>query len=134
MFCEGGSGPTMSMCTCLKRPSGAWTPDVATNFGFLTQDATSSPLFVSLLIAVHIKRDVINFCVARMPGCARLCSAKKKTCRRCLAGTYGRSCPVEVSHQMSPTEEANGICWKVRLWDFCRVASSLSPSWLAAIC
>ena len=24
MFCEGGSGPTMSMCTCLKRASGSW--------------------------------------------------------------------------------------------------------------
>ena len=24
VFCEGGSGPTMSMCTCLKRASGVW--------------------------------------------------------------------------------------------------------------
>ena len=44
----------------------------------------------------QMKRAVINFCVALIPGCERECNESKMALRN-LEGTYGRGVPVDTS-------------------------------------
>ena len=83
---------------------------MTTNFCFLAGMQLRVHTPVSLLIAVPKKSGRLSTSVLHECLGALGCVALKITCRRCLAGTYGRSCPVEVSHPMSPAEEGNGIC------------------------
>lgn len=79
----------------------------------------------SRFIPGHTNLAVHSRCVARIPGCARLCS-KSKMLRRRFEGTNGQALPVDMSQHTDPVGSANHCSFKVLVEEVSRRFNSPS--------
>ena len=135
---EGGKGPTISICMLSNLVSGVlkvsggvivclWTFDFWHCKQVLIHWQTSA------LIPGQTKRVVTRCCLPLMLGCDTECR-ESNTLRRNYSGTYGQGTPVDVPHNIVPSDEGNGTALSlsedVVVWNLIR---SGSVSWGAAI-